>query len=119
VLSLAWNLIHVLDERSPLSGLGPGDTTCMEHVMGFIAILAAHDDTMGETVHARRYYAVEDVLHNVRFVDMIDSKSVPGVISIDHALLNDVGPIPIGPASLTPSEVASDADSEAGVSPRE
>jgi inward rectifier potassium channel len=116
VLSLAWNLIHVLDEKSPLFGLRPSDTGESAPVMGFIAILTAHDDTMGETVYARRFYNAEDVAHNVRFVDMIDSKSVPGVISIDHALLNDVGPIPTGVTSLAPLEVASDADSETGAS---
>ena len=114
VLSLAWNLIHVLDEKSPLSGLCPGEAT--DQIRGFIAILTAHDDTMGETVHARRSYAAEDVLYNVRFVDMIDAKSVPGVISIDHALLNEVGPIPVLSSSLAPAAVASDADSEAGAS---
>ncbi len=113
VLSLAWNLIHVLDERSPLFGLCPGDS--MENIMGFIAILAAHDDTMSDTVHARQYYASDDVLHDVRFVDMVDSKSVPGVITIDHALLNEVGPIP-SPGRSLPPVVASDADSEAGTS---
>ena len=115
VLSLAWNCIHVLDEQSPIHGLCPGDA--MDHISGFIAILAAHDDTMGETVHARVFYNVDDVLHNVRFVDMIDPKSEPGVISIDHALLNEVAPIRISSASLAPPSVASDADSEAGTGP--
>ena len=114
VLSLAWNLIHVLDERSPLCGLQPGDD--MTHVMGFIAILTAHVDTMSDTVHARQYYASEAVLPNVRFVDMIDTKSVPGVISIDHALLNEVGPIPPFSSSI-PKAAAADVDSEAAALP--
>jgi len=109
VLSLAWNCIHMLDERSPLRGLCPGDP--MDGVTGFIAILTAHDDTMGDTVYARQFWTRDDVRHNVRFVDMIDTKSVPGVISIDHARLNDLGPIP-AQASLVPARVASDADSE-------
>jgi len=111
VLSLAWNCIHVLDETSPLRGLCPGDP--MDGVMGFIAILTAHDETMGDTVHARQFWSCDDVRHNVRFVDMIDAKSVPGVISIDHARLNDLGPVPVT-ASIAPAAVASDADSEAG-----
>lgn len=111
VLSLAWNCIHVLDERSPLRGLCPGDR--MDGVTGFIAILTAHDDTMGDTVYARQFWTREDVRHNVRFVDMIDTKSVPGVISIDHARLNDLGP---APAPLHPTPVASDADSESSSS---
>ncbi len=110
VLSLAWNCIHVLDEKSPIHGLCRGEP--MDQISGFIAILAAHDDTMGETVHARVYYTAEDVLHNTRFVDMIDNLSEPGVIAIDHALLNEVAPIPSTP-SLIPAIVASDADSEA------
>jgi inward rectifier potassium channel len=114
VLSLAWNLIHILDEKSPLYGLQPGDD--MKHVMGFIAMLTAHDDTMSDTVHARQFYASEDVVHNARFVDMIDNKTEPGVISIDHALLNEIGPIPLVSASLAPTPVASDADSESGAS---
>ena len=114
VLSLAWNLIHVLGEQSPLCGLSPSDP--MLNVTGFIAILTAHDDTMGETVYARQFYAATDVLHNVRFVDMIDSQSEPGVISIDHARLNDIAPIPAGIPSQAPPPVASDADSEAAAS---
>jgi len=103
VLSLAWNLIHVLDEKSPLRGLAPGK---LERVTGFVASLTAHDDTSSETVHARQFYDPEDLLFNVRFVDMIDPRSQPGVISIDHSLLHEVRPIPA-------SAVASDADSEA------
>ena len=109
VLSLAWNCIHILDEQSPLYGLCSDDT--LDRVVGFIAILTAHDDTRGETVHARQFFTAEDVHFNVRFVDMIDSKSEPGVITMDHALLNEVGPIPAGVATLPP-KVASDADSE-------
>jgi len=111
VLSLAWNCIHVLDDNSPLRGLCPGDP--MDGVMGFIAILTAHDDTMGDTVHARQFWSREDVRHNVRFVDMIDTKSAPGVVSIDHARLNELGPVPAA-SSIAPAAVASDADSEAG-----
>ena len=114
VLSLAWNCIHLLDEQSPLCGLRPGDSTA--HIAGFIAILSAHDDTMGETVHARQFYTAEDIQHNVRFVDMVDAQSQPGLISIDHALLHEVRPIPPGLPSVPP-HVASDADSEAGVPP--
>lgn len=100
VLSLAWNLIHVLDENSPLRGLAPGK---MEHITGFIASLTAHDDTSAETVHERQFYNPEDLLHDVRFVDMIDSRSQPGVISIDHSLLHEVRPI-------VPNRAASDTD---------
>jgi inward rectifier potassium channel len=111
VLSLAWNLIHVLDERSPIHGLRPGAD--MEQIKGFIASLTAHDDTMAETVHARQFYSPETLLHNVRFVDMIDAKSEPGVISIDHSLLHEVRPISAVGVLSVPPAVASDADSEA------
>jgi inward rectifier potassium channel len=109
VLSLAWNLIHALDERSPIHGLGPDSD--MSQITGFIAILTAHDDTIAETVHARQFYNREDVHYNVRFVDMIDAQSQPGVITIDHALLHEVRPISLA-AALAPAEAPSAADSE-------
>jgi inward rectifier potassium channel len=111
VLSLAWNLIHVLDEQSPIHGLSPG--AGMDHITGFIASLTAHDDTSAETVHARQFYNPEEVLHNVRFVDMIDPNSEPGVIMIDHSLLHEVRPISLLSALSSAAPVASDADSEA------
>ena len=69
---------------------------------------------MAETVHARRYYNPEDVLYNVRFVDMIDPKSKAGVIVIDHSLLNEVRPLSLAPTASvdTALPVASDANSE-------
>jgi len=104
VLSLAWNLIHILDESSPLFGLNRSTP----NLFGFIATLTAHDDTMAESVHARQFYGVEDLEFDARFVDMIDNKSRPGVIIIDHARLNDIRPISLTP----PVRAASDADSE-------
>ena len=117
VLSLAWNLIHVLDTRSPIHGLSPG--AGMEHITGFIASLTGHDDTMAETVHARQFYNPEDVLHDVRFVDMIDPKSEPGVIVIDHALLHEVRPFSLAGAlsSAPPSASASLPDSASELQP--
>jgi inward rectifier potassium channel len=119
VLSLAWNLIHVLDERSPIQGLGPDSD--MTKITGFIASLTAHDDTIAETVHARQFYNREDVHYNVRFVDMIDAKSEPGVITIDHSLLHEVRRISDA-AALSSVPAASDAESEsigAGLSNRD
>jgi inward rectifier potassium channel len=110
VLSLAWNLIHVLDEQSPVHGLSAQGGS--DRIMGFIASLTAHDDTMAETVHARQFYNLDEVLHDVRFVDMIDAKSEPGVIVIDHSLLHEVRPISIAAIADTSLPVASDPDSE-------
>lgn len=110
VLSLAWNLIHVLDEQSPVGGLRAGAGT--DHIMGFIASLTAHDDTMAETVHARQFYNPDDLHHNVRFVDMIDAKSTEGVIVIDHALLNEVRPISLVSVSDAQLPAAADAGRE-------
>jgi inward rectifier potassium channel len=107
VLSLAWNLIHVLDERSPISSLKQPSGNA--GIMGFIASLTAHDDTMAETVHARQFYNLEDLHHNVRFVDMIDASSVPGVITIDHALLNEVRPISLSQLSSPPARPADES----------
>jgi inward rectifier potassium channel len=110
VLSLAWNLIHVLDEQSPIQALSTGGN--LDHITGFIASLTAHDDTMAETVHARQFYNPEEVLHNVRFVDMIDGKSRPGVIIIDHSLLHEVRPVSLAGGLPAGVEPIADASSE-------
>ena len=118
VLSLAWNLIHVLDERSPISSLKQPSGS--DGIMGFIASLTAHDDTMAETVHARQFYNLEELHHNVRFVDMIDASSVPGVITIDHALLNEVRPISLAQVLSPPVQPAAESSgAESGESSAE
>jgi inward rectifier potassium channel len=84
---LAWTLIHPLDEKSPLAGLSRENVG--ERVVGLIVSFSGVDDTMVQTVHARRMYSPEDLRFAARFVDMIDN-SMPGTLVIDHSQLDEL-----------------------------
>ncbi|HEY4160035.1 MAG TPA: ion channel [Polyangiaceae bacterium] len=90
LMALAWNVIHVLDERSPLHGLT--SETATQRMVGIIAMLSAHDETMAETVRARQFYQAQDLAFDCRFVDMI-SRGENDVIVIDHGLLDELRPL--------------------------
>jgi inward rectifier potassium channel len=84
---LAWTLIHHLDEKSPLYGLTVENAA--ERVIGLIISFSGVDDTMVQTVHARKMYSAEDLRFGARFVDMIDN-SQPGKLIIDHSQLDEL-----------------------------
>lgn len=69
VFSLTWTLIHPLDERSPLHGLDAAQlATSHSHI---VVSVTGHDETMAATVHAGSDYAVEDLVFDGRFVDIL------------------------------------------------
>jgi inward rectifier potassium channel len=90
LLALAWNLIHVLDEQSPLHELKR--ETVGQRIVGVIALMSAHDDTLVETVRARQFYQPQDLVFESRFVEMI-SRQDDGVLVIDHGLLDVLQPL--------------------------
>ncbi len=51
LFSLSWTLMHVIDEESPLYGIGPDNT---DELLALVAILVGHDGTYGQTIHARK-----------------------------------------------------------------
>jgi inward rectifier potassium channel len=57
-----------------------------------IVSFSGTDDTLSQTVRARRIYTPEDMRFGFRFVDMIDS-SVPGMLVIDHSKLDEIIPL--------------------------
>ena len=96
MLTLAWTCIHPLDEKSPLFGLNVDNAP--ERLVGLIVSFSGVDDTMVQTVHARRLYNPEDLRFGAHFVDMIDS-STPGMLVIDHAQLDELVPDEAPPRS--------------------
>jgi inward rectifier potassium channel len=87
MFTLAWTVIHPLDEKSPLFGLTVENAS--QRLVGLIVSFSGVDDTMVQTVHARQMYSPEDLRFGVRFVDMIDN-STPGTLIIDHAQLDEL-----------------------------
>ena len=87
MFTLAWTVIHRLDEQSPLFGLSADNAT--ERLVGLIVSFSGVDDTMVQTVHARQMYSPDDLRFGARFVDMIDN-STPGVLIVDHSQLDEL-----------------------------
>jgi inward rectifier potassium channel len=101
MFTLAWTLIHHLDETSPLHGLNVENVG--ERLVGLIVSFAGVDDTMVQTVHARQLYNPEELRFGARFVDMIDN-STPGLLVIDHERLDElVAEEPATSPSIGPS----------------
>ncbi len=69
LFALTWTAMHEIDEKSPLFGR---DAAWMaEKQLGLIVTLMGHDETLGQTVHARHSWDWEQIVEHGRFVDVI------------------------------------------------
>jgi inward rectifier potassium channel len=69
VFALSWTIMHKIDEQSPLY-----DKTSQQILDGKVNLTVAIsgiDDTLNDTVHARRSYQPEQFKFGYRFVDII------------------------------------------------
>jgi inward rectifier potassium channel len=69
-LVLSWTLYHVIDEDSPLHGLGPDELTAAN--AGLIVVVSGYDEVTAQTVHARKAYEHHRIKHGHRYVDIIE-----------------------------------------------
>ena len=88
--ALSWIVMHVIDEDSPLYGATPES---LEKVQTDIVVtLTGIDETVSQTVHARHYYITDEILWNMRFVDIF-SKKPDGRRVLDFNRFHDVTPL--------------------------
>lgn len=88
--ALSWIVMHVIDEDSPLYGATPES---LEEVQTDIVVtLTGIDETVSQTVHARHYYITDEILWNMRFVDIF-SKKPDGRRVLDFNRFHDVTPL--------------------------
>lgn len=67
--ALTWTAMHVIDEKSPLSGL-----TAEELIRDNAAVLVTFtgiDDTLATSVHARHAYPADQIVFGRRFADVL------------------------------------------------
>ncbi len=68
VFGLSFQVMHVLDDSSPLHGCTP---ETLEHDGAeLVAVVSGLDDTMRQTVHARHSYDAGEILFGRRFADL-------------------------------------------------
>jgi inward rectifier potassium channel len=70
-LALSWTLYHVLDEQSPLYGLGADDFAAIN--VSLVVVVTGYDVVAAQTVHARRSYDHTDIRFGQRYADILDA----------------------------------------------
>lgn len=89
VFFLTWTVMHPIDEYSPLYGATPDSLATAETM--FIVTLTGIDETVSQTIHARHTYIAQDIMWDMRFVDIV-KKTANGQRYIDYSRFHDVIP---------------------------
>ena len=80
-LALSWTLYHIIDEASPLYGLGADDLAASE--VSLIVVVSGYDVVAAQTVYARKFYVHSDIRFGHRYVDILGT-SEDGRLRIDY-----------------------------------
>lgn len=91
-LALTWNIVHPIDESSPLFGKSAAD---LERVQAEVMILlTGFDDTFSQTVHTRWSYRYDEIVWGAKFAPAFE-------IDEEGELVIEVGQVSaIQPAAL-------------------
>jgi inward rectifier potassium channel len=85
-LALSWTLYHVIDEQSPLHGMGPEELEASD--VSLVVVVSGYDVIAAQTVHARKSYEHRDILFGHRYVDVLGT-SDDGRVRIDYGRFHD------------------------------
>ncbi|WP_407655431.1 ion channel [Burkholderia alba] len=95
IFLLGWNLMHVIDEASPLHGATPESlAACSALVM---VMIEGSDETTAQVMQARHAWEHDQISWNHRYVDLMSE--VDGMTHIDYSRFNDVEPLEPLPAA--------------------
>jgi inward rectifier potassium channel len=93
---LSWTAMHRVDEKSPFYGSDPIAALRAKNAQ-IVLSLSGLDETMGQTIHARYTYALEDCIPDARFADVAHVYP-DGSRIIDYSTFHDV--VPLDPVHL-------------------
>ncbi len=88
--SLSWTAMHPIDDRSPLYGVTP--EALDEDEATIIITLTGLDETVGQNIYAHHTFAANDILWNMRFVDIL-AWTPNGDRYIDYNHFHEVKPL--------------------------
>jgi inward rectifier potassium channel len=91
VFILSWNIMHVIDETSPLSGESAESLAASG--TAFVLSLSGTDETTGQVLMARTEYPATSLIWDAAFVDILKFAE-DGTLEVDYARFHDVEPIP-------------------------
>jgi inward rectifier potassium channel len=87
-LTRSWNVLHVVDESSPLRRDTPA--SLLADGVEFTVSVSGLDDTWMQTIHAQHRYGPEQVAYGYRLADILTEDG--NVISLDLTKFHDVEP---------------------------
>jgi inward rectifier potassium channel len=91
---LTWTAMHPIDAESPFYGEGAFEKLRAMKAEVFLS-LTGLDDTLGQTIHTRYRYVLDDIVPNARFVDVL-SVDDKGTRVIDFDKFHQIARIPEG-----------------------
>lgn len=95
--ALSWNIMHSIDENSPLYGMTKDDLIASQSQL--IVSVRGIDETVNYNINARHIYGVYDLLWDHHFMDIIHADD-KGDRHIDYTHFNSVQPnVPQSPKS--------------------
>ncbi|MCG5077356.1 ion channel [Paraburkholderia tagetis] len=97
LFTLGWNLMHVIDESSPLFGATPESLARQNAAL--LVVIEGSDETTAQTMQARYTWSDTQIRWHYRYVDLISE--VNGMSVMDYTHFHDVVPFddskPYGP----------------------
>jgi inward rectifier potassium channel len=90
IFILGWNLMHPIDERSPLRDAS--EESLRATATTFILSLSGTDETTGQVLMARAEYSSEAIRWNESFRDILET-AADGTLQIDYGRFHDVEPL--------------------------
>jgi inward rectifier potassium channel len=88
-LVLSWTLFHVIDENSPLYGLGPDGMEAAD--IGLVVVVSGYDELAAQTVHARKAYEHHRIRHGHRYADIMETLE-DGRLKVGYSRFHDTHP---------------------------
>ncbi len=91
VFFLTWSAMHLIDEKSPFFGPGALERLRVQQAEIYLG-LTGLDETIGQTIHVRKQYTLDDIVPGARFADVL-SIGDDGRRIIDYRKFHDVVPL--------------------------
>ena len=89
LFALSWTISHLVDDASPLNGVGPQDLERMGAV--FVLTCAGLDESFSQRVTARRTYQADEVRFGRRYSDILDIDET-GRVRVDYRRFDHIEP---------------------------
>lgn len=94
IFMLGWNLMHIIDESSPLYG-ETSESLARQHA-SLLAMIEGSDESTAQTMQARHTWSDSQIHWQHRYVDLL--YEVDGVSHMDYSYFHDIEPYDGPPA---------------------